>query len=158
MLCSLGLDIRTFTAIVFGGFAKVLGRLSASTIDCAFLAFHFGCNVRHLYSTSMIDSCAFKAFDFCCTVPCVFSISEIMLFTFRLLVVVSVGLLVPFATLLSAHYHCLFLLRFFFFFFIFNNNKQGILAGRKEMKIKAQIEVLDEKLTGVILQQKYKVR
>ena len=91
MLCSLRLESRTFTATVFTGFAKVLRRLSASTIDCAFLAF-----------------------DFCCTVPCVFSISEIMLFTFRLLVVVSAGLLVPFVTLLSVHYHCMFLVFFSF--------------------------------------------
>ena len=40
-----GLEIRTFAAIVFAGFAKVLRRLSASTIDCDFLAFDICCNV-----------------------------------------------------------------------------------------------------------------
>ena len=85
---------------------------------------------------SMID-CALVAFDFCCTVPCVFSISVIMLFTFRLPVVVSVGLLVRFVTLLYIIITCIC-----FFFFILNTNKQVILARRKEEKIKVQIEVL----------------
>lgn len=74
-----------------------------------------------------------------------------MLFSFRLPVVVSVGLLVPFVTLLYVIITC-------FCFFILNTNKQAILARTKEEKIKVQIEVLDEKLTGAILRQKSLVR
>ena len=74
-----------------------------------------------------------------------------MLFSFRLPVVVSVGLLVPFVTLLYVIITC-------FCFFILNTNKQAILARTKEEKIKVQIEVLDEKLTGAILRQKSMVR
>lgn len=74
-----------------------------------------------------------------------------MLFSFRLPVVVSVGLLVPFVTLLYVIITC-------FCFFILNTNKQAILARTKEEKIKVQIEVLDEKLTGAILRQKSFVR
>ena len=70
-----------------------------------------------------------------------------MLFSFRLLLVVSVGLLVPFVTLLYVIITC-------FCFFILNTNKHAILARTKEEKIKVQIEVLDEKLTGAILRQK----
>ena len=70
-----------------------------------------------------------------------------MLFSFRLPVVVSVGLLVPFVTLLYVIITC-----------FFNTNKQAILARTKEEKIKDQIEVLDEKLTGAILRQKSLVR
>ena len=74
-----------------------------------------------------------------------------MLFSFRLPVVVSVGLLIPLVTLLYVIITC-------FCFFILNTNKQAILARTKEEKIKVQIEVLDEKLTGVILRQKSLVR
>ena len=74
-----------------------------------------------------------------------------MLFSFRLPVVVSVGLLVPFVTLLYVIITC-------FCFFILNTNKQAILARTTEEKIKVQIEVLDEKLTGAILRQKSLVR
>ena len=54
------------------------------------------------------------------TVPCVFRNSEIMLFSFRLPVVVSVGLLsVPFVTLLYIIITCFC----FVFFFILNTNR-----------------------------------
>ena len=89
------------------------------------------------------------------TVPCVFRNSEIMLFSFRLPVVVSVGLLsVPFVTLQYIIITCFCCC----FSFILNTNKRAILAKTKEEKIKVQIEVLDEKLTGAILRQKSMVR
>ena len=53
----------------------------------------------------------------------------------------------------AVRYHNLFL-----FFFILNTNKQAILARTEEEKIKVQIEVADEKLTGAILRQKSLVR
>ena len=74
-----------------------------------------------------------------------------MSFSFWLPEVVSVGLLVPSVTLLYVIITC-------FCFFILNTNKQAILARTKEEKIKVQIEVLDEKLTGAILRQKSFVR